>query len=33
MKSHMDGEVRWVWLITTLVILFIVSSYATAAGV
>ena len=28
MKSHMDGEVKWVWIITTLSILYIVSLLA-----
>lgn len=23
MKSHMDGEVKWVWLLTTLSIVYI----------
>jgi hypothetical protein len=32
MKSHMDGEVKWVWLLTSLAIVFIVASYANAAG-
>jgi len=25
MKSHMDGEVKWVWIITSLSIAYIVS--------
>ena len=25
MKSHMDGEVKWVWIITSLSIVYIVS--------
>jgi hypothetical protein len=28
MKSHMDGEVKWVWILTSLAILYIVSLYA-----
>ena len=28
MKSHMDGEVKWVWILTTLAILYIVTMYA-----
>jgi hypothetical protein len=32
MKSHMDGEVKWVWLFTSLIIMFIVSSYAAGAS-
>jgi hypothetical protein len=28
MKSHMDGEVRWVWILTTLSILYIVTLMA-----
>ena len=28
MKSHMDGEVKWVWIITSLAIVYIVSMYA-----
>jgi len=28
MKSHMDGEVKWVWIITTLSIAYIVSLLA-----
>jgi len=28
MKSHMDGEVRWVWILTTLAILYIVTMFA-----
>ena len=30
MKHHMDGEVRWVWILTTLATLYIVWLYATA---
>lgn len=33
MKSHMDGEVKWVWIVTSAIILFIVTQYATAVGV
>ena len=29
MKHHMDGEVRWVWIITTLAALYIVWLYAS----
>jgi len=29
MKSHMDGEVRWVWILTSLAIVYIVSLLAT----
>lgn len=25
MKSRMDGEVKWVWLLTSLVILYVVT--------
>jgi hypothetical protein len=25
MKSHMDGEVRWVWILTSLAVVFIVT--------
>ena len=28
MKSHMDGEVRWVWILTTLAILYVVTMFA-----
>lgn len=28
MKSHMDGEVKWVWIITSLAILYIVTLVA-----
>jgi hypothetical protein len=28
MKHHMDGEVRWVWILTSLAILYTVSLYA-----
>jgi hypothetical protein len=28
MKSHMDGEVKWVWILTSLAILYIVTLYA-----
>jgi hypothetical protein len=27
MKHHMDGEVRWVWILTSLAILYIVGLY------
>jgi hypothetical protein len=29
MKHHMDGEVRWVWILTTAITLYIVWLYAT----
>jgi len=32
MKSHMDGEVKWVWILTSAVILFIVTQVAIAGG-
>jgi hypothetical protein len=32
MKSHMDGEVKWVWIVTSLAIVFIVTLLANAAG-
>ncbi len=32
MKSHMDGEVKWVWIITSLAIVYIVTLLANAAG-
>ena len=28
MKHHMDGEVRWVWIITSVAILYVVGLYA-----
>jgi hypothetical protein len=28
MKSHMDGEVKWVWIITSLIILYTVTLLA-----
>jgi hypothetical protein len=28
MKSHMDGEVRWVWILTSVAIVYIVSLFA-----
>lgn len=28
MKSHMDGEVKWVWIITSLAVLYIVTLIA-----
>jgi hypothetical protein len=28
MKSHMDGEVKWVWILTSLAVLYIVTLYA-----
>lgn len=27
MKHHMDGEVRWVWILTSLAILYIAALY------
>ncbi len=33
MKSHMDGEVKWVWIITSAIVLFIVTLYANASGI
>jgi len=27
MKHHMDGEVRWVWILTTLAVLYVVGLY------
>lgn len=32
MKSHMDGEVKWVWFLTSVIICFIVTGLATAAS-
>jgi len=32
MKSHMDGEVKWIVLLTTLAIVYIVGFYANAAA-
>jgi len=31
MKSHMDGEVKWVWILTSVIIVFI-TSLALAGG-
>jgi len=28
MKSHMDGEVKWVWILTTLITAYIVTLLA-----
>jgi len=28
MKSHMDGEVKWVWILTSLSIVYIVTLFA-----
>ena len=28
MRSHMDGEVRWVWIVTSLAIAYIVTLLA-----
>ena len=30
MKTHMDGEVKWVWILTSAIILYIITLYATA---
>jgi hypothetical protein len=30
MKSRMESEVKWVWLLTSIVILYIVTSFANA---
>ena len=30
MKSHMDGEVKWVLLLTTLAIVYVVGFFANA---
>ena len=30
MKSRMEGEVKWVWFLTSLAIVFIVTSVANA---
>jgi hypothetical protein len=32
MKSHMDGEVKWVWIVTSVAILYIITLYANSAG-
>ena len=32
MKTHMDGEVKWVWIVTSLAILYIITLYANYAG-
>jgi hypothetical protein len=32
MKTHMDGEVKWILFLTSLVIVFIFTSLATAAS-
>ena len=32
MKTHMDGEVKWVWIVTSLAILYIITLYANSAG-
>ena len=29
MKHHMDGEVKWVWILTSVAIVYIVSLLAT----
>ena len=31
MKSHMDGEVKWVLLLTTIAIVYVVSFWASAS--
>jgi len=28
MKSHMDGEVKWVWILTSLSIAYIITLFA-----
>jgi len=28
MKSHMDGEVKWVWILTSLITVYIVTLLA-----
>jgi hypothetical protein len=28
MKSHMDGEVKWVWILTSLIIVYVVTLFA-----
>lgn len=28
MKHHMDGEVRWVWILTSLAIVYVAGLYA-----
>jgi hypothetical protein len=33
MKSHMDGEVKWVWLVTSVAIVFIITLLVNATGV
>ena len=33
MKSHMDGEVKWVWILTSLAIVYIVTLLVNATGV
>ena len=30
MKSHMDGEVKWVWIVTSATIVFIVTLLVNA---
>jgi hypothetical protein len=30
MKSHIDGEVKWVWILTSLAVVFIVTLLAKA---
>jgi hypothetical protein len=30
MKSHMDGEVKWVWILTSLAIAYIITLLAKA---
>jgi len=32
MKSHMDGEVKWVWFLTSVVVVYIVTLLATASS-
>ena len=28
MKSHMDGEVKWVWILTSAIIVYVVTLFA-----
>ena len=30
MKTHMDGEVKWVWFLTSLIVLSIITGLAAA---
>jgi hypothetical protein len=29
MKHHMDGEVKWIWILTTVITLYVVWMYAS----